>query len=188
MTTSQFTSCWQKICQLWPNWKANDSLKDAWGQVLYPWPFDTGRMAIEKHWQENGNGYSPDPKAVKKLLRALKDQSIHPKQAELLAAWPKMTRLEQCRYARDSYAAQAAKAVDDQERDRLQRLSESYASHASRLYKLHAEDCPPRYGDRTMMPEPWGQDVRPIGHAKREPEALNLAAVAAAALDESIPF
>ena len=187
MTTYEFETAYQMMQRLWPGGQWNDGLREAWLKVLIYYPLSVAKDAIQEHWANHGTAFRPDPKMVRKTCKELDNRAIDPKQVELLKAWPTMTALERCRYSRDSYAAQARKAHDDRDRERLQSLSSLYASHAARLYKLHAEDCPPRYGDRTMMPEPWGQDARPIGHAKREPEALNLAAVAAAAPSD-LPF
>lgn len=179
MTSGQFDTCWQQLCRLWPagNW-TNDSVRDAWMKILINWPYATADAAIQSHWQEAGSKYSPDPKSVRKLCKEHRDLSIPPQQAELLAKWPKMSKLEQCRYTRDSYAAQARKCQEEHERERLEYLSKLYAAHAARLYQLHAEDCPPKYGDRTKMPEPWGDDYRKFGSQKGQPEAINFSEAA----------
>ena len=148
MNRKDCESCWQKVNKLWPSWKANTALYDAWMKRFADLHYNATIEAIDAHWEEHSKAFSPDPAAIVKLANRLHFTADTPEQTAYRERFHRMSKLNQARELRESYARRK-KNADGEERDRLESLEIIAAGQIARLFTLHGEHCPPDFGPNT---------------------------------------
>lgn len=169
MTETELILVMDKVAGLWPNMRMTVALTEEWRVMLRPCQYEAAQAAIKEHWQEEGNKIAPDQRKVRELCRVHTRELMTPEQHRTAERFYAMTPIEQARAQRDWFKMKAEKEADYGQRVHYEKIAQTAADKAARLYRIQQRTPPPRIATVAQLERMMRCKIRRENTATVEP-------------------